>query len=101
MPIVPMTMLLADAMRDGYGVGYFEAWDLYSLEAVREAAEEERSPVILGFGGMMADPAWLENGGIEALAGMGRPVAERARVPVSFLLNETQTVAQSERALEL
>ena len=37
--LIPFTQLLADACVGGYAVGYFEAWDLYSLEAVAEAAE--------------------------------------------------------------
>jgi fructose-bisphosphate aldolase class II len=100
MPLISMTTLLQRALRDGYAVGYFEAWDSYSLEAVLEAAEEERSPVLLGFGGMMADTAWLENGGVELLGAMGGVAAARARVPVSLLLNEAQTLEQAVRGLE-
>ena len=55
MPLVPLAELFERARREGYGLGYFEAWDLYSLEAALEAAEAEESPVILGFGCMMAD----------------------------------------------
>jgi ketose-bisphosphate aldolase len=94
MPLVPMTTLLDRAVRGGYAVGYFEAWDGYSLEAVCEAAEEEQSPIILGFGGMMVDAAWLEQGGIEVLAGIGRAVAERCTVPAALLFNEAQTYEQ-------
>ncbi|BCX05958.1 MAG: hypothetical protein KatS3mg053_3896 [Candidatus Roseilinea sp.] len=81
MTIVSLNQLFAHAARGGYALGYFEAWDSYSLEAVLEAAEAERSPVILGFGCMMVDDAWLEGGGIEVLGRIGRVVAERARVP--------------------
>jgi ketose-bisphosphate aldolase len=95
-----MTMLLDRAMRGGYAVAYFEAWDACSLEAVLEAAEEERAPVILGFGGMMADTGWLEHIGIEVLAGIGQAIAARARVPVALLLNEAQTPAQARRGIE-
>lgn len=100
MPLVPMTDLLQRAQASGYAVGYFEAWDTYSLEAVIEAAEAENSPVILGFGCMMAAPDWLDAGGIEALAGMGRPLVERARVPAAFLLNEARTLDQAKRGLD-
>ena len=51
MPIVPLTQLLTDARDRRYAVGYFESWDVYSLEATVAAAEAERSPVILGIGG--------------------------------------------------
>src|SRR3954468_13772153 len=100
MPLVSLSDQLRNALRDGYGVGYFEAWDSYSLEAVLEAAEEEAAPVILGFGGMMADSGWLDNGGVELLGARGRVVAERARVPVSLLLNEAQTFDQAVRGME-
>src|SRR3990170_3598718 len=100
MPLVPLTTLLADARAARYAVGYFEAWDGYSLEAVVEAAEAERAPVILGFGCLLVDSAWLDNGGIEALGGLGRPVAERARIPACLLLNETHTLEQARRGLD-
>jgi ketose-bisphosphate aldolase len=100
MPLASMSDLLQHARRESYGVGYFEAWDSYSLEAVLEAAEEEAAPVILGFGGMMADTAWLDNGGVELLGAMGRVVAERALVPVSLLLNEAQSFDQAVRGME-
>ena len=44
--------LMAEARRGGYAVGYFESWNLESLLAVADAAEAERSPVILGFSGI-------------------------------------------------
>lgn len=62
MPLVTMTELVSGAQAGGYAVGYFEAWDNYSLEAVMEAAEMEGAPVILGFGCMMAEEEWLDRG---------------------------------------
>ncbi len=100
MPLHPLPELMKAALAGGYGLGYFEAWDGYSLEAVCEAAEAERSPVILGFGGMMADRAWLDGGGVEALGALGRVRAERATVPVALLLNEAQTLAQALRGMD-
>ena len=100
MPLAPLTSLLAEARAGGYAVGYFEAWDSYSLEAVVEAAEAERAPVVVGFGCLLVDSAWLDDGRIETLGCLGRPVAERARVPTCFLLNETHTLEQALRGLE-
>ena len=100
MTLIPMTTLLERASQGGYAIGYFEAWDTYSLEAVLEAAEEERSPVILGFGGMMADTNWLDNGGVALLGAIGSTVATRANVPVSLLLNEAQTMDQILQGME-
>jgi ketose-bisphosphate aldolase len=100
MPLIPMTALLQRALQGGYAVGYFEAWDSYALEAVLEAAEEERSPVILGFGGMMVASEWLENGGVETLGAFGRAAASRSRAPVSLLFNEAQTLEQAVRGMD-
>lgn len=100
MPLVPMTALLRCAVEGGYGIGYFEAWDLRSLEAVLDAAEAERAPVVLGFGAMMVDGAWLERRGIAMLGAAGRTLAERARSPVSLIFNEAETVDQAFAALD-
>lgn len=99
MPLVSMTTLLERAYAGGYGVGYFEAWDSYSLEAVVEAAEAERSPVIIGFGCMMVSSDWLDKGGVEILGALGRQAAERISVPTAFILNETHTFEQAERGI--
>ena len=100
MPVVPLPQLLAAAQAGGYAVGYFEAWDSYSLEAVVEAAEAERSPVVLGFGCAMVDGAWLDGGGIELLAGMATHAAGTTTVPVSVLFNETHNLEQAKRGVE-
>ncbi|MBI2505625.1 MAG: class II fructose-bisphosphate aldolase [Candidatus Latescibacteria bacterium] len=100
MPLVPMTDLFSRTRAGGYAVGYFEAWDSYSLEAVLAAAEAEQAPVILGFGCMMASGEWLEAGGIETLAGLGLPLARRARVPVALLLNEAHSLEQAKRGID-
>jgi ketose-bisphosphate aldolase len=92
--IVPLPYLLAKAQEGGYALGYFEAWDSYSLEAVIEAAEAENAPVIIGFGCMMVSESWLDTGGIEILGSLGQTLAERTRLPVALLLNEAHTYQQ-------
>lgn len=99
MAVVGLTDILRNAQLGGYGVGYFESWDLASLEAVLDAAEEERSPVIVGFGGMMVDPDWLQRRGIVMLGPAARAAAERASVPAAVMFNEAQTLAQARIAL--
>ena len=99
MPLTPLAELLADARAGGYAVGYFEAWDSYSLEAVIEAAEAEWAPVVLGFGCLLVDQPWLDAGGIETLGCVGRRLAERTLVPVSLLLNEAHTLDQALRGI--
>lgn len=51
MPVVSFKKMMEDARDGKYAVGYFEAWNLESLLAVCDAAENKRSPVIIGFSG--------------------------------------------------
>jgi ketose-bisphosphate aldolase len=99
MTTVGLRAILDPALQQGYAVGYFEAWDQYSLEAVIEAAEELEAPAILGFGAAVTNPAWLEAGGVEALATLARVMADRATVPVAVLYNEAQTREQAMRGI--
>lgn len=100
MTLVPLPELLAAARAGSYAVGYFEAWDGDSLEAVLAAAELERSPVIVGFGCLLVDQGWLDRGGIEILGLTGATHAGRSDVPLSLLLNEAQTPAHGLRAID-
>ena len=99
MSVARLRDLLADARHGGYCLGYFEAWDQCSLEACLAAAEAERSPAILGFGGAVANQVWLDHRGVELLATLARKLADMAAVPVAVLFNEARTVGQIERAL--
>ncbi|MGQ9629370.1 MAG: class II fructose-bisphosphate aldolase [bacterium] len=100
MPLVDMRELLKDALKGKYAVGYFESWNMESLLAVVEAAEEEMSPVIIGFGAVGADRRWLEEGGIRILASLGLSVAQGASVPVSLIFNEASDFGQVVQAIK-
>jgi ketose-bisphosphate aldolase len=88
-----MKEMLLRARREGYAVGYFESWNLESLKAVVKAAEEERSPVIIGFnGGMLTDASRiLEPENLEYYGAMGGIAAKYASVPVALILNEIES----------
>lgn len=101
MPLLPMRKLLQTARASGYAVGYFEAWDQYSLEAVLEAAEAVNSPVILGIGGSMMHQPWFEDGGLRRLAALCRATAETAGVPVALILNEVLAFAHITQGLAM
>src|ERR1043166_5848897 len=50
--------LMRAAQQGRYAVGYFESWNLESLQGVLDAAEQTRSPIILGFNGdFLSQPA--------------------------------------------
>jgi ketose-bisphosphate aldolase len=99
MPIVSMQRILDHALRNHYAVGYFEAWDLYSLEAAIEAAEAARAPAILGFGAAVTNGAWYDRHGVEAMSALTLTLAQRASVPTAVLFNEAQSYAQAVRGL--
>jgi ketose-bisphosphate aldolase len=101
MPLVPMTQLLAEARGGGYAVCYCEAWNLESLQAVVEAAEEADSPVITGFnGGFLCHPGRSKPENLAYYAGMVLALRE-ASVPVTFLLNETDDFSQIEQGIRM
>lgn len=91
MALAALKDLLGDAIRRRYALGYLEAWDDYSLEAIVEAAEELRSPVIVGFGCSIVNDCWLRKNGIRTFASLARIAAESVTVPVAIMLNEART----------
>ena len=99
MSIVPFNALLAHARRHQYAIGYFEAWDQVSFEAVLQACEQAEAPTILGWGGAITSYEWLEAGGVEEQAGIALALARRSRVPTAVLFNEGRSLAQLKRAL--
>ncbi|MFV0425804.1 MAG: class II fructose-bisphosphate aldolase [Beutenbergiaceae bacterium] len=99
MAIITLPELLSDAEAGRYAVGYFESWDVYSLEAVLEAAEAERSPVIIGIGGLSANHAWLSNIGVEIYGAVAHALARRSTVPTAILFNEAESFEEAAAAL--
>ena len=100
MTIASMRELLSHALRSGYAIGYYESWDQYSLEGAMEAAEATSSPAIIGFGGAVTNPDWLDRGGVEDMSRLARRLAERSRVPTAVLFNEAQNLSQIRCALD-
>jgi ketose-bisphosphate aldolase len=100
MPLVPMSRLLRHARAHGYAVGYFESWNLESILAVKDAAEEADSPVILGFnGGFLEDSRRQVGENLHHYGALGRAIAAQARVPAALILNEAAQVPTLLKAL--
>src|SRR5262249_35881889 len=100
MPIVSLSHMLADARAGGYGVCYCESWNLESLQAVIEAAEECHSPVVAGFnGGFLCSRNRKRPEDLSYYACLRLALANSA-VPVAFLLNESDSLAQIRQAIE-
>lgn len=94
MALVPMRKLLNHALANKYAVGYFEAWNMESLLAVVDAAEQTNSPVIVGFGGQFVGSKKRKvRENIFHYGYLGKATAEHCKVPVALLLNEAHEVA--------
>jgi ketose-bisphosphate aldolase len=89
MPLEPIDRLMQGCKADGYAIGYFESWNLESLQGVVDAAEQTRSPVILGFNG-----EFLSHEGRRAAerlvvyGKLGLAVAESSTAPCGLIFNE-------------
>lgn len=83
--------LFQDAKKGGYAIGAFNLNNMEILQAIIEAAEEEKSPVFL-----QASQGGISYAGIEYIASMAKVAAEKASVPVALNLDHgtsfTQTV---------
>jgi len=89
MSLEPIGELMQLAASHGYAVGYFESWNLESLQGVVSAAEETSSPVIIGFNGdFLSRPGRLVAERISWYGALGRAAAESASVPCGLIFNE-------------
>lgn len=89
MPLVPFSEMMEAAGRGGYAVGYFESWNIESLYGVIDAAEQTRSPIIIGFNGEFlsrADRAASER--LALYGALGKAAATTTTVPCGFIFNE-------------
>lgn len=100
MPLQSIHNLMRAAERDRYAVGYFESWSLESLQGIIDAAEETRSPIIIGFNGeFLSQRATARVSEVAVYAGMGLAAAAEASVPCGLIFNECSNDAWIERAI--
>jgi fructose/tagatose bisphosphate aldolase len=89
MPLEAIGPIMRRAVEQGYAVGYFESWNLESLQGVIDAAEATRSPVIIGFNGdFLSRPTRAAAERLACYAALGRAAAESASVPCGLIFNE-------------
>ncbi|HZT32296.1 MAG TPA: class II fructose-bisphosphate aldolase [Bryobacteraceae bacterium] len=101
MALVSLTRMLNDAAKGGYAVCYCESWNLESFQAVIEAAEACRSPIIAGFnGGFLRHRSRKQPENLAYYAGL-RLALKRTPVPAVFLLNESDSLDQIREGIEL
>ncbi|MDR1419532.1 MAG: class II fructose-bisphosphate aldolase [Treponema sp.] len=94
MALYTMAEILADAQKRGYGAGFFNGVNLEMIRAYIRAADDCRSPIIIGTAeGLLAysDFDWL--------APLLLDAAAKAKVPVAVHLDHTYTYKTIMRAL--
>lgn len=94
--IVTLKDILPKAQKNGYAVGLFNTTDTDMLEAVISAAEELRSPVILGTAEVL-----LPYGELKLIAPSVVAAAKRATVPVVVHYDHGLTFERCMEALSL
>jgi ketose-bisphosphate aldolase len=102
MSIVSFDDLMTNAEQGQYAVGYFESWNMESLQAVADAAEATRSPVILGFSGIYIDhPKRVVKEHISFYAALGIEVCRQISVPSCLIYNESPYISRVMEAIDL
>jgi fructose-bisphosphate aldolase class II len=94
MALVTSKELLLQAQKDGYAIGAFNANNVETVKAVIEAAEEERSPVIL-----QVSQGAIKYAGLEIASGIVKASAHAASVPVVLHLDHGTSFAQNAQCL--
>ena len=94
--LVNLNAVLSDAQKNRYAVGLFNTTDTDMLEAVISAAEETRSPVIIGTAEVL-----LPNGELKLIAPSVIAAAKRASVPVVVHYDHGLTFDRCMEALQL
>ena len=82
MSLVPGKVVLDAANKGGYAIGAFNFNNMEILQAIIDAAEEEKSPVIIA-----ASEGAIKYAGLEMLVGLAETAAEKVGVPVALHLD--------------
>ncbi|GMU92325.1 MAG: fructose-bisphosphate aldolase [Candidatus Hydrogenedentota bacterium] len=97
MPLVPMRQILDEAAKGGYGVGAFNVNNMEQIQAIMEAANETKSPVII-----QASRGALKYSRMIYLKKlMEAAVLEYPDIPVALHLDHGNSVETCKQAIEL
>jgi fructose-bisphosphate aldolase class II len=94
--LVNLNEVLPQARAGRYAVGLFNTVNLEMAKGVLQAAEELRSPVIIGTAEVL-----LPYAGLEELSWLLRPMAQKASVPVVLHFDHGLTPSLVQKAMEL
>jgi ketose-bisphosphate aldolase len=101
-PLASIPDLIAAATVGGYALGYFESWNLESLQGVLDAAEQTRSPMLVGVNGeFLTHSGRIVRERLHLYAALGKAAVASARVPCALIFNECASDAALEHAVDL
>ncbi|RDW22286.1 fructose-1,6-bisphosphate aldolase, class II [Oceanobacillus arenosus] len=97
MPLVSMKEMLEKGKENGYAVGQFNINNLEYIQAILKAAEEEKSPVILG----VSEGAGKYMGGFNVVVAMVKSLMESygTTVPVAIHLDHGSSFEKAAEAI--
>ena len=98
MPLVSMTEMLKKAKAEGYAVGQFNINNLEFTQAILQAAQEEKSPVILG----VSEGAGRYMSGFKTVVKMVEGLMEEYKitVPVAIHLDHGSSFDKCKEAID-
>lgn len=82
MALVGTKEMLQKAQKGKYAVGAFNANNMEIIQAIVEASEEERSPVII-----QASQGAIKYAGLDMIVAMVRSIAEKTSIPIALHLD--------------
>ncbi len=93
--LISLSSLLQKAQKDRYAVGAFNVNNLETLQAVMDAAEKEKAPVIV-----QTSEGAIEYAGMEELAALVHIAAKKSKRPVVFHLDHGKNADLVMEAIE-
>ncbi|MGI6488377.1 MAG: class II fructose-1,6-bisphosphate aldolase [Syntrophomonadaceae bacterium] len=94
MALVPIAQLLQEAEKGNYAVGAFNANNMEIVQAIMEAAQREKSPVI-----MQASQGAIKYAGLEFISAMVKVASEVSGVPIALHLDHGTSFEQVIRCI--
>lgn len=94
MPLVSGKEILQAAKKGGYAVGAFNVNNMEIVQAIVEAAEEERSPVLL-----QASQGAIKYAGLDYIVALVRVAAGKVSVPVALNLDHGTSFEQAMKCI--
>ena len=87
--------LMVPARKNGYAVGAFNVQNLESMQAVAEAAAEEKSPAIL-----QITPSVIKYAGLPYISGLVKTAAQLSPVPLTMHLDHGEDFDTASKCVE-